>query len=103
MAFCPKCRQPIDAMAIICPHCGHDFSRRSPPGVERKGLAYSNLANLALVVGQLAAALGVIVAIVIWIFAAINGEWLQALFTGPITTLLMLALLVVFARVMDLN
>jgi uncharacterized membrane protein YvbJ len=25
MAFCPKCRQTMDSMDTVCPHCGYDF------------------------------------------------------------------------------
>src|SRR5262249_33099807 len=97
MAYCPRCRGVLDVAAVVCPHCGYDF----PPGdtALRRGLAYSRLANLALVVGIVAAGFGCAVAAVSSVIALLRGEWSLALIAGPLAFFLQLALLVVFVRI----
>src|SRR5713226_1542284 len=97
MAFCPKCKGVLDTAAVACPHCGYDF----PPGDPdpRRGIAYSPLANLALVVGTVAAGLGCAAAVIASVSAVINGECVSALLLGPLAFFLQLAMLVVFVRV----
>jgi hypothetical protein len=103
---------------VICPNCGHDFRdwppSSSPPSsassyraasrpVERTGLAYSNVARLALIVGQVMSGLGCIVAVIGCVVSLVNGQWLAALVRGPISALFLLGMMVVFARVQDLE
>ena len=97
MAFCPKCKGVLDAAAIACPRCGYDF----PPGNPdpRRGIAFSPIANLALIVGTVAAGLGCGAAVIASIAALINGQWVTALVLGPLAFFLQLAMLVVFVRV----
>ena len=97
MAFCPKCQGVLDAAAVACPHCGYDF----PPGNAdpRRGIAYSPLANLALVVGIVAAWLGCAAVVIASVGALMSGQWVAALVVGPLAFFLQLAMLVVFVRV----
>ncbi len=97
MAFCPKCSGVMDTAAVACPHCGYAFPPADPN--PRDGLAYSPLANLALIVGILAAGLGCVVAVIGTIIALVTGQWGTALVVGPLAFFLQLAMLVVFMRV----
>jgi hypothetical protein len=96
MAFCPKCRAAMGPTDAVCPACGYDF----PPdaGSHRRGLAYSGLADVALVVATLVAALGSIAALVGMGIALWHREWLIGLVYCPIACLYQVALLVVFVR-----
>jgi hypothetical protein len=89
--------------ATICPHCGYDFPMPRPTRVERTGFAYSGIATLALIVGQFVAGLGCLTSIVGCVISIGQGEWLQAFVLGPIVTLLMLGILVVFVRTLDVR
>jgi hypothetical protein len=97
MAFCPNCQGVMDAAAVACPHCGYDFPPASAD--PRRGIAYSPLANLALVVGIVAAGLGCAVAVLAAVAALLNGQWSNALVVAPLAFFLQLAMLVVFVRV----
>jgi hypothetical protein len=97
MAFCPKCNGVLDMAAVACPHCGYDFSPSTPE--PRRGIAYSPLANLALIVGVVAAGLGCIVSVIASVGALINEQWGNALVVAPLAFFLQLAMLVVFIRV----
>jgi Uncharacterised protein family UPF0547 len=97
MAYCPQCRGVLEAAAVVCPHCGYDFPPGSPD--RRRGIVYSPLADLALIIGIVAAGLGCAVALVGSVFALLRSQWLEALIVGPLTFFLLLAMLVVFVRV----
>jgi hypothetical protein len=100
MAFCPNCRGVVDAAAVVCPHCGYDFPLGGPdPITPRRDLAHSTLANIALIVGIVAAGLGCIAAIVGGIVSLVNGELFTAIVVRPLAFFLQLAMLVVFVRV----
>jgi hypothetical protein len=81
MAFCPNCQGVLEAAAVACPHCGYAF----PPGNldPRSSIAYSWLADLALVVGIVAAGLGCVVAVIASVVALMNGQWGTALVVVP--------------------
>jgi hypothetical protein len=99
MAFCPKCNGVMEATQAVCPHCGYDFA--PAPGAHRKGLAYSPLADVALLVGTFVAALGCLGALYGMVVALWWGEWLTGLVICPVLFLYQLALLVVFVRAQD--
>lgn len=83
-----------------CPHCGYDFpDPDNTPLGQRKGFAYSPLADLALVVSMIAAVLGTCGAVLGTIAAIATGQFIFGLFVGPIAILLQLGMLVVFLRV----
>jgi vacuolar-type H+-ATPase subunit I/STV1 len=103
MAFCPRCHKDMAQTATICPHCGYDFPTPSATNRERTGFAYSGIATLALIVGQLVAALGCLGSIIGCVVSLVQGDWLQAFVFGPILALLMLGILVVFARTLDVR
>jgi hypothetical protein len=106
MAFCTRCKGEIDPLAVECPRCGWDFAENPGPPVHRglgSTFVYSPLAEAALVVGQLVAGLGCVLALGGTIVALISGNWLAALVQGPLTFFVLLALLVVFLRVQDLR
>jgi hypothetical protein len=96
MAFCPKCHGGMEAMALACPHCGYDFA--PDPGLHRRGLAYSPLADLALVVATIVAAVGSLAALIGMGVALWHREWLLGLVACPVAFLYQFALLVVFVR-----
>jgi hypothetical protein len=105
MANCPRCKALMDQMATICPACGYDFPESTPARAEssREGLMYSTLATLALIVGQIVAGLACLGSLVVSVLALFGGQWTTAFLYGPITMLLMFAMVVVFGRVLDLG
>jgi hypothetical protein len=105
MATCRNCRGAMGQTDVICANCGYDFRADSPlssqrPG-PRTGFAYSGVAALALVVGQIVAAVGFLVSVIGALILLSQRQWLEALVGGPVAALWCLALLVVFARVQD--
>jgi hypothetical protein len=100
MAYCPKCRGVLDAAATVCPHCGYDFPLGGPePAAPRRDFAHSTLANIALIVGMIAAGFGCAGAVLGFVVSLSNGEWVNAFFVAPLAFFLQLAMLVVFVRV----
>ena len=97
MAYCPKCSGVMEAAAVVCPHCGYDFAPNEPE--PRRGIAYSGLANLALMVGILAAGLGCAACVIVAGVALLRGELLIALILAPLAFLHQLAMWVVYVRV----
>ncbi len=83
-----------------CPHCGCDFPSEVAP-TERKGLAYSRVADFALVIGQGVAGLACVAAMVGCVASLLSGKWVDAFIRGPIVAVLLLAMFVVFARTLD--
>lgn len=99
MAFCPKCKAEMELNAVRCDACGYDFP---PASVDNKrGLAYSPLADLALVVGCLVAGLSAILALVGMVIQAMAGNYIDAFVSAPIVFFLSTAMLVVFLRTID--
>ncbi len=101
MAFCPNCKGEMPTTAVVCPHCGYDFpDTGSPTEVlrEGEGFAYSPLANVALMISSIAAALGCGVAILVGIAAVSHGDLFHGLVLAPLGFFLQLGLLVVFLR-----
>ena len=103
MATCPKCRGKMGQTDVICPNCGYDFPNSDAGWTRSRGLAHSRLANLALVVGQVVSGIGRLSAILGAVVAVANGEILAALIGGPLGALLSLAMMVVFARVQEIE
>jgi len=63
MAYCPKCGGEMGTMDRLCPKCGYDFPP-APPWTERNGSAYSPAVDLALTIGQFAAAVGCVISFI---------------------------------------
>jgi hypothetical protein len=103
-AFCPECAQPLDES----PHGdtapeGKQIGAPEGAPLSRPGLAYSPLAQVALVVGVLFALFGCAVALVLAMVSVARGDWFTGLLVCPIGFFLQLAMAVVFLRVMDLR
>ena len=98
MAYCPKCNGEMPSSAIICPHCQYDFSNVAA-AVPQVGFAYSPLADVALIISMLAAALGCCGAVYFTIVSLCFGQLISGLFIGPVVFFLQLGMLVVFLRV----
>jgi hypothetical protein len=101
MAYCLKCEGEIGVSEGVCPHCGYDFPE-SPKAAQARGLLYSPLAEIALVAGQVAAALACLVIVIGIVRAAMGGELVTALVEGPLLFLMVLGVFVAFGRVRDL-
>jgi hypothetical protein len=94
----------MPASAIECLHCGYDFHQADQPEytpLDRSQFAYSKLADVALVVSAIAAAIVCCVAIVAAVALLIQGEFIAVLVLCPIAFLLHLGQLVVFLRVRE--
>ena len=102
MAWCPKCKKEIGQTATICPHCGHDFRSADSTEEERKGLAYSRLADIALTVVQIAALVACVLAIIAAVVALLSLQWLDTLICA-VQFFIYLAVFVVFARFQDMS
>ena len=100
MAICPKCNATIGQTDVRCPECGYDFPDH-PRNVPRTGLAYSAIADIALIVGGIAAGVGCIRAIIAAIVATMNQRWWDAFFVAPVSFFLCLAMLIVFIRIQN--
>ncbi len=103
MATCPKCRGKMGQTDVICPRCGYDFPDSDAGWTRSRGFAHSRFANLVLVVGQVVAGIGCLFAILAAAVALANGEVLAAMVGGPLGALLSLAMMVVFARVQEIE
>ncbi len=102
MAICPKCKGEMEQTEAVCPQCGYDFPLEKDRKA-RAGLAYSVLADAALVLGQYMAGLACILAIVACIRSLASKEWIDAFIRGPILVVLLLAMFVVFRRTQDVT
>lgn len=103
MAFCPECSAEISATAVECDSCGFRFPKTADTRSKSRpeGLAYSGLADIALVVSMIAAAFGCVGAVIAGISSVLRGEFLSGLVVAPIAFFLQLGMLVVFIRVQD--
>jgi hypothetical protein len=102
MAYCPECNGELAATATACSHCGYDFHRTDQAALEkRRGFAYSTLADLALLVSMIAAAIGAFLAVLGALVSLYYGQWFNGLVLGPIAFFLQLGMLVVFLRMID--
>ena len=100
MAFCPKCGGQMDTAGAVCPHCGFDFPKENGRRA-RRGLAYSPLANTALVIGKIVAAIACVVSVIGCLMSLLAGHLVDALIRGPIAFFLCLAMFVLFVRACD--
>ena len=121
---CSNCKELIDDQFDTCWNCGtrtdgtHEpsFARdpdaadapkqaeelapqlsRSSPA--REGFAYSLFADFALLIGQVCALLGCVVAIIYGVLCLAAENWIGAVLLAPLLLFLSLANFVVFARV----
>ena len=97
MAYCPKCRREMMQKEEVCPYCGFDFLSENPRDV-RTGLAYTTLADIALMIGSTVAAICCLGMILYSVGSLIQGRILEGLVGGPIGFFCSLAILVVFLR-----
>jgi len=96
MARCTRCGGEMGPTEPKCPHCGYDFPA---PATGPPDFAWSRLADVALLVGQGAAFVGVVLGVPTCAVSLIRGDWVEALVYGPVVVLVLLAMFVVFARV----
>ena len=101
MAYCPECSGEIGAYDAKCSHCGYDFPIMEH-SEEPEGLAYSNLGDLALIIGQIAAALGCVLSVIIGFFMLFMGNFFAGFIICPLSFFLQLAQFVVFVRVQNM-
>jgi hypothetical protein len=110
MAFCTKCNGVMGPTEAVCPHCGYDFAPepdfrhnrgRSLSRLDDRGLAYHPLADAVLLIGMIVAAFGCLACIVYTGVALFLGNFAGGLLMGPIAFFYQLALIVVFARVLQ--
>ena len=102
MAFCPNCKGEMQAKDILCPHCGYDFPSPATDSVSRRtGLAYSTLADIALIVSNLCCALGSLAAIFASLVFLYHQEYFNALVYAPFCFFVQFGLWVVFTRIQD--
>lgn len=102
MAFCPQCKGEMPTTAVLCPHCGYDFppsAATTNVGGAGEGFAYSPLADVALIISSIAAAVGCGVAVLVGIGAIAQVDWFHGLVLAPLGFFLQLGLLVAFLRV----
>ena len=102
MAFCPQCRKEMGQMDAVCPHCGYDFPTQEPEAPEPSGIAYSGLADIALIIGEIAATLGAIMALFYVVMLLLGLHILHAL-VAVIGFFVSLANFVVFVRIRDMG
>jgi hypothetical protein len=98
MAFCPECRETIDAAAITCSHCGYDFTEPAKPPSRFAGWEFSPLAYLALFVASIAAGIGSVLALVAIVITVLQFDLLRGLVLLPLAFLYQFAMLVLFVR-----
>ena len=110
MASCPKCSLEIPVLAVECPHCGHDLL--PPEKAVRTGWEYSRVADILLLVGTAASALGALFfafMTVIFLFGLLGSyvEWSAAAVETLVGSILGFSLcmanLIVFLRVANLG
>ena len=101
MAFCPECSDEMPAMAVACVSCGFKFpeASESRSTTRRDGLAHSALADIALIVSMIAAALGCLGAVIAGLVFVMRGDLLSGFVVAPLAFFLQLGMLVVFIRV----
>lgn len=102
MAFCPKCKGEMETTAIVCPHCGYDFpSTDTRIHPDKQGLAYTTLADFALIISTAVAGFGCVMALLLSVLALFHWEFLNGLVLFPMAFILQLGMLVVFLRVQN--
>ena len=102
MATCPNCGGAMSITAAVCPHCSYDFPLQKSDKPEPRGIAYSALADFALVIGIGCAAVGALT-MLFFIGTALLSHKFGVAFSGVLSFFLLLALYVVFVRVADMD
>jgi hypothetical protein len=100
MAWCPSCRTELPATAVNCESCGYDFPHR--PAILAQHWAWSSLADLALVAGQLVGLLGAILRLLSALRSLLDFEFADA-GVHVMQVALLLATVVAFARVQQIQ
>ena len=104
MAFCVKCAGEMSPTETICPHCGHDFpigEVSRPTTIRRAGLAYSNVAHIALIGGEVSAVFGCFGGFLFSIARISEGNWIEGLVLGPMAATFFFACVIVFMRMRE--
>ena len=99
MAYCPECNSEMGMTDTLCSGCGYDFPQEGRHRtIGRPGLAYSSLADLALLIGEIVSGLKAIAFAIGAVVMLFRGELLIAV-GATLLSLLAFGLFVVFARV----
>ncbi len=102
MAFCTQCTKEMGQTDVVCPHCGYDYATHESEMPESVGLAYSGLADLALIIGQVMTAISCIITLIYGVIFLLSFHFLLAL-GAVIGFFLSLANFVVFVRIRDMK
>ncbi len=102
MATCPNCGGLMSVTAAVCPHCAYDFPLQKLEKPQPRGVAYSALADFALVIGMGSAAVGALLMLFTTGVALLNHNY-RDVFGGALRFFVLLALYVVFVRVADMD
>jgi hypothetical protein len=100
MAFCPKCKGTMSAMDIECPQCGY-VTPGTDPIPKKSGIAYSSLADIALIGSTIAAAFSCLITIYYSVIMLLSGNLFHGFVLGPSAFFLELGMVVVFLRIQD--
>ncbi len=99
MAYCPKCNAEMGARDVVCPSCGYNFPTEPEQVLKRTGIADSVWADVALMVGGVAAGFCCLGSVFYALVMLIQGQFLQGFVVAPLAFFLNLAMLVVFLRI----
>ena len=104
MAYCPECNGEMPVTAVECPHCEFRFPETPRENSDRRpGFAWSPLADIALIVSTVAAAIGACISVFFGLIALSQGMFFQALVVAPIGFLIQLGIVVAFLRIQELE
>lgn len=88
--------------AIVCPHCGYDFpSTDTRIHPDKQGLAYTTLADIALIISTGVSGFGCVIALLFSVLSLFQWQFLNGLVLFPMAFFLQLGMLVVFLRVQN--
>ena len=103
MAKCPKCGGDMDAMATKCPTCGYDFPTEMVKRDSGLSWAYSTFSDVALIVGMIATGVACVLVVINAVVSLFRKRLWDAFISYPLAFLILFAMLVVFARVLDVD
>lgn len=104
VSYCPACKNQNAWNAVECDHCGESLTAKGvvENEIEREGFAYGQLAGFALVMGQIATAIGAGLCLYVAVVSIFRLDFFSGFFNGMIMFFIMLALYVTFKRVENL-